>query len=258
MTHERTLDVLFTPADFERLPGRDLSEHTCVVFDVLRATSSMIVALANGAKAIHPVADIPEALALRRARPEVLLAGERHGVRIRGEQTGGVDFDLGNSPREFTPEAVSGRELVMTTTNGTRALRACSGAGRVFVGALLNLETLATRIAAIPSRHLLIVCSGTFEESALEDVLAAGALVDRLGADWRRGHFSDGARIARDLFRSCADDLEAALAASLNGRRLLQKPMLHDDVAFCARRDSVSLIAVQERNQVVRALPEAP
>lgn len=258
MTDQRSLDVLFTPADFDRLPGRDLRGHTCVVFDVLRATSSMIVALANGAEAVYPVADISEALAVRQARPEVQLAGERHGVRIRAEQTGGVDFDLGNSPREFTREAVAGRELVMTTTNGTRALRACAGAGRVFVGALLNLGALAVRIAETAPRHLLLVCSGTFEEAALEDTLAAGALIELLGPAWERGHFSDGARMARDLFRSCADDLEAALAASLNGSRLLLKPTLRDDVAFCARRDAVPLVAVQEGDRVVRATPEAP
>lgn len=257
MTADPTLDVLFTPADFERLPTRDLSRHTCVVFDVLRATSSMIAALANGVKEIFPVADIPEALALREQRPELLLAGERHGVRIRGEQTGGVDFDLGNSPREFTREAVAGRSLAMTTTNGTRALRACAGAGGVFVGAMLNLRALAERIAEEPSSHLLLVCSGTFEEAALEDTLAAGALIDLLGTDWERGHFSDGARMARNLFRSVANDLEGALAASLNGSRLLQKPALRDDVAFCARRDAIPLVAIQKDDRVMRAFPEA-
>lgn len=251
MTADRSIDVLFTPADFERLPGRDLSRHTCVVLDVLRATSSMIVALSNGAGTIYPVADIPEALALRQVRPGVLLAGERHGVRIRAGQTGGVDFDLGNSPREFTREAVAGRELVMTTTNGTRALRACAGAKQVFVGALLNLKALAKQIAETAPQHLLLVCSGTFEEAAMEDTLAAGALIELLGAGREDGHFSDGARMARDLFRAHADDMEAALAASLNGCRLLQNPTLRDDVAFCARRDAIPLVAVQEGGQVV-------
>jgi 2-phosphosulfolactate phosphatase len=77
-----TLEVLFTPADFAALAGRDLGQTCCVVFDVLRATSSMVTALAHGAEAVQPVADIPEALALRAAHPEVLLAGERNGLRI--------------------------------------------------------------------------------------------------------------------------------------------------------------------------------
>jgi 2-phosphosulfolactate phosphatase len=112
---ETNLEVLFTPAEFSALSGRDLSEVHCIVFDVLRATSTMLTALANGASAIFPVREIPEALKLRAAHPSALLAGERDGVRIRAAQTGGVDFDLGNSPREFTRERVAGREIIMTT-----------------------------------------------------------------------------------------------------------------------------------------------
>jgi hypothetical protein len=95
------------------------------VFDVLRATSSMVTALSNGAKAIVPVAGIPEALNFRSQKAEVLLAGEREGVRLPIELTGGIAFDLGNSPREFKREIVAGKTIVMTTTNGTRALRVC-------------------------------------------------------------------------------------------------------------------------------------
>src|ERR1043165_6729618 len=108
MPTERTIEVLFTPAEFETLRTRDLSETTCVVFDVLRATSSMVTALANGAEALQPVSEIHEALELRSKNPQLLLAGERDGLRIRGELSGGVDFDLGNSPREFTRERIAG------------------------------------------------------------------------------------------------------------------------------------------------------
>src|ERR1043165_3076032 len=121
MPTERTIEVLFTPAEFETLRTRDLSETTCVVFDVLRATSSMVTALANGAEAIMPVEEISEALAIKADDPSVLLAGERHGVRIEGTLSGGVRFDFGNSPREFTADKVRGKRIVTTTTNGTRA-----------------------------------------------------------------------------------------------------------------------------------------
>ena len=121
------LEVILSPAEFAGLRQRDLSQAVCVVFDILRATTSMITALANGAEAIIPVGEISEALALRQKNPSVLLAGERHGLRIRADLTGSIDFDLGNSPREFTVEKVSGKIIVMTTTNGTRALRAWFG-----------------------------------------------------------------------------------------------------------------------------------
>src|SRR5215211_2708797 len=137
-----TLEVILTPAEFGPLRQRDLSQTVCVVFDILRATTSMITALANGADSIIPVEQISEALELRRQRPELLLAGERDGVRIRSNLTGGIDFDLGNSPREFTSERVQGRSIVMTTTNGTRALRACAAAQVVLIGSFLNLRAI--------------------------------------------------------------------------------------------------------------------
>src|SRR6516162_3651732 len=104
----KTLEVLFTPADFAALKKRKLDHTLCVVFDIFRATSSMVTALASGAAAIVPVGEIPEALAIKRETPDVLLAGERDGIRIRAKLTGGIDFDLGNSPREFTREKVAG------------------------------------------------------------------------------------------------------------------------------------------------------
>lgn len=103
-----SLEVLFTPAEFAALAECDLSETVCVVLDVLRATSTMITALAHGAQAIVPVLTIENALAYRRQHPDVLLAGERDGLRISAGLAGGVEFDLGNSPSEFTSERVRG------------------------------------------------------------------------------------------------------------------------------------------------------
>jgi 2-phosphosulfolactate phosphatase len=235
------LTVCFTPADFDALARADLTDTTCVVFDVLRATSSMLTALAGGATFILPVATIEEALAARRADPRLLLAGERGGRRIQGAQAQGVEFDLGNSPREFTPERVRGRGLAMTTTNGTRALRACARASAVWVGALLNLEALAARLLRAPPRSLAIVCSGTFEEAALEDTLAAGALVARLWPSYEAGQVSDSAEIARQLYAAAEPDFPRAFARARNARRLLADPDLHGDVAVCLRRDSLAL-----------------
>ena len=143
------IEAILTPAELPALAKRDLRETLCVVFDVLRATSTIVTALHNGAKAIIPVGEISEALAFKKAKSgkrkadTILLGGERDGVRIRAAQTGGTDFDLGNSPRECTPETVRGKTIVSTTTNGTRALRACAGAKTVLVGSFLNLAATA-------------------------------------------------------------------------------------------------------------------
>jgi 2-phosphosulfolactate phosphatase len=247
-----TLEVLFAPAEFTTLPQRDLSQTVCVVFDILRATSSMITALGNGATAIAPVSDIPEALRLRQRHPDILLAGERAGLRIEAHLTGGVTFDLGNSPREFTAEKVAGRAIATTTTNGTRALRACAAASRTLVAAFLNLQATADFIARQAPPNLLIVCSGTFEEAAYEDVLGAGALCDLLWDTYGRGTVSDSAHMARQLYHLEQHDLLGGVSRARNGRALLAKPALREDVPFCAQRDLFSFVAQQDQDGLVR------
>jgi 2-phosphosulfolactate phosphatase len=170
------IDAILSPAELPALARRDLRDTACVVFDVLRATSTFVTALHHGAKAVIPVAEISEALALRQKQPGVLLGGERDGVRIRAAQTGVGDFDLGNSPREYTPEKVRGKTIVSTTTNGTRALRACAGAKTVLAASFLNLTATAQFIRLLQPVQILLVCAGTGENLADEDVLAAGAL----------------------------------------------------------------------------------
>jgi len=174
------IDAILSPAELPALAKCDLRDATCVVFDVLRATSTFVTALHNGAKAVIPIAEISEALAIRQKQPGVLLGGERDGVRIRAAQTGGVDFDLGNSPREYTPEKVRGKTIVSTTTNGTRALRACAGAQTVLAASFLNLTATAQFIRRIQPAQIVLVCAGTRENIATEDVLAAGALGEML------------------------------------------------------------------------------
>lgn len=250
----RTLEVLFSPAEFAALARLDLSETVCVVFDILRATSSMVTALGNGAKAIIPVMGIPEALGFRAQNADVFLAGEREGMRIPVELTGGIAFDLGNSPREFKNEIVAGKTIVMTTTNGTRALRACAHAKRVIAASFLNLRAVADRLEEEAPAHLFLVCSGTKEEAAYEDALCAGALCDVLSGEWSAENVSDSALIARKLYRLEKPDLLAAVSQSSNGRRLLSQPELRDDVPFCIRRDVVAMVPEMNARGEVTAL----
>jgi 2-phosphosulfolactate phosphatase len=237
-----SLDVLFTPADFVALKTRDLQDTACVVFDVFRATTSMVTALANGAREIVPMLEIAEALAFRDRHPGVLLAGERNGRRIGALLTGGVEFDLGNSPREFTETAVAGKTIVMTTTNGTRALRSCAHARTVVIGAFLNLVAAANFIRDENPARLLLVCSGTHEEAAYEDVLAAGACCELLWSDETDRVATDAARISRRVFKLAELDLAAAAQCSRNGRRLLGMPDLRDDVPFSLQRDVMTVV----------------
>jgi 2-phosphosulfolactate phosphatase len=249
---KRTLEVLFSPAEFNTLGTRDLSESVCVVFDVLRATSVMVQALSEGAEGIIPVGTIQEAVALHHSKPGLVLAGERHGLRIMADQSGGVSFLLGNSPREFTRELINGKTIVTTTTNGTRALQACRGAAEVLVGAFLNLDAVATYLQQERSSSIIIVCSGTGEEAAYEDTLGAGALCAVLVENGFEGRIVDSARIAMAVFKQEQNDLLGAMQRASNGARLLGIAELKDDVELCLRRNTVPLLARMGTDGVVR------
>jgi 2-phosphosulfolactate phosphatase len=237
------VEVILAPAEIALLPQRDLSGTTCVVFDVLRATSTFVTALANGARRIYPVASIEEARALHARMPQALLGGERGGLRLDG-------FDLGNSPREYTPERVHGRDIIATTTNGTVALHACALGAAVFAGALLNVDALAAHLrgtGAIPGR-LLLICAGTGTQFAIEDGFAAGALLARLDP----ASPDDAARAMLSLYEQGRANPAGVLQNSANGRRLGEIG-LGGDVDFCARTGSVNVVAMM-RNGALEAI----
>lgn len=238
------LDVSLTPVEFAALENSDLSRTTCVVLDILRATTSITVAIANGARSVRPVPDIASALAVRTSQSECLLAGEREGERITAALTGGVEFDLGNSPREFVKDVVQGKDFVITTTNGSRALHACRGAGLLVAGSLPNRSAVLERVSASSTECLRIVCSGTGEEFSFEDALGAGAYVDWLVERGLVESVSDSAWNVRELYRKHAPDLLGAMKFAANGRRLLAHQTLAPDVAYCLRMDELEAVPV--------------
>ena len=245
------IETILSPTELPLLARRDWRGTACVVFDILRATSTFVTALHHGATGIIPVSEISEAVALRRQRHELLLAGERDGVKIRAAQSGEVDFDFGNSPREFRPETVRGKMIVSTTTNGTRALRACAGSPCVVAAAFLNLAATAKFLREKNFSDVLLVCAGTGEGVADEDVLAAGALIENLqGAGHVR--LDAASQTALQTFAAGKNDLAAAIGSSQNGRRLLANPDLRADVAFCAQRDIYDLVAVMTADGALR------
>ena len=152
------------------IPEGALRGGVAVVIDVLRATTTMIHALAAGCDAIMPCNEIEEARRIARSLPEgsALLAGERQGLPIDG-------FDLGNSPGDCTPDVCSGKTLVMTTTNGTRAILASLDAERVLVAAFVNRKATVEALK-VEDRPIHLVCAGTDGQISLEDSMFAGAL----------------------------------------------------------------------------------
>jgi 2-phosphosulfolactate phosphatase len=248
------IDAILSPAELPALAERDLRGTACVVFDVLRATSTFATALHNGAKAVIPVGEIPEAIAFKKKQPDVLLGGERDGVKIRAEQSGGIDFDLGNSPREYTPEKVRGKTIVSTTTNGTRALRACAGAQTVLAASFLNLGATAEFLRANNFQEVLLVCAGTRDNPADEDIIAAGAMVEILFRDKAADELSGPAKVCFQIFTLAKSELDSRISNSENGRRLLAIPDLRDDVAFCLQRDIFPLVARMDADGAIRVV----
>lgn len=202
-------------------------EGSVAVFDVLRATTTIGYALAAGVQQVLPCVAVEEARALAATFPpgEALLGGERGGVKIEG-------FDLGNSPEEYTPRRCSGKHLVFTTTNGTRAMAAARTAQAVYLGALANVTAVAAALAQADRVHLL--CAGTEGQISAEDVYAAGLVARQLiqGADWE---LNDEAILAMALAKSDGSALDV-LRSSRGGRNLIDLG-LNRDIEVASRCD---------------------
>jgi len=238
------LDVAFLPSLFRRP-----EQYVCVVVDVLRASSSLVVLLERGVDEVLPARSIGEARRLARERPHYLLCGERGGLPPRG-------FHYGNSPAEFAGLDLTGRRAILCTSNGTRALARVAAAPLVLVGALLNATAVgraAVEAAAARELGVAIVCSGDDGGTAfsLEDALAAGAIVDAilgLGREAPRLELSDGALAALTIYRAHQGQEQAALRASCHARDL-EALGLGEDLSFCAQRDAFAAVPYLRRDE---------
>jgi len=223
----RALDVAETPASATSRAQVPI----VVVIDVLRATSSIVAALDNGAAAIVPVREVDEAIAVMRriGRERVLLCGERESRLIEG-------FDLDNSPASFARDRVAGRTLVLTTTNGTRALtEAAWGNTTVYCAALLNRDAIVDRLAQ-STDAVRLLCAGDHGEPSFEDLLCAGAIADALMRRDKNLDVTDSARAAATVYAANAKRLTTAIASGTHAR-LLAANGFAADVASCAKID---------------------
>ncbi len=228
------IDVFFNPLGVN---VGDLTGRGVVVIDVLRATTTVITALANGAKAVIPAATSEEAvrLASNLEKDGVLLAGERKCLKIEG-------FALGNSPREMSAAAVAGKTIVLATANGTPALVATQGGDPVLVGAPANFKALAARARAILAQrgYLVIVCAGRERQFAVEDAYTAGRLIKAVKKGLRKLALNDAATAAvalTDAFATWKEALEGSEAA-----RQLAEVDLAEDVRFAAKADRFTVV----------------
>lgn len=231
-----------------RVAPEDLSGTTAVVIDVLRATTTILYALEAGAREVIPCLEIDDALKIAASLPraQVVLGGERGGLRIEG-------FDLGNSPLEYDPPAVAGKTVVMTTTNGTRAMGRCRTAESVLIGAFVNAAALAERLAE--RERIALVCAGSDEDVTRDDVLFAGLMVERLQRRSRNAYRLNGQAIdarekwlaslpgpmATDAEKMPPGILADQLRKSLAGQKLVSIGM-EDDLYAAAQLDRSCLV----------------
>lgn len=225
------IDVHFTPAEVEPAV---LAEATVVVIDVVRATTTIVEALANGVRAVLPTSSTEEAvkLAASLGREDTLLGGERKGLKIEG-------FDLGNSPLEYVGDEVEGKQVVMTTTNGTPALRAADEAARVLVCAFTNLTAVACSVA--DDAHVVVQCAGREGRFCFEDAVCAGHLLLRIQELRGAGlQLNDPARAACALAERVEVSAEflRGTAAGLS----IEAIGLGDDLTVCADVDRHDIV----------------
>jgi len=237
---------IITFSHYKEVTDDVLKDSYAVVIDLLRATSTMIWAISNGAKGIIPVEDISEARLLKRLDESVLLGGERGGLKIEG-------FDLDNSPLSYKKEAIFGKTVVMTTTNGTRALKKASCAKRIFLGSFINAKKTAEYIMKETLHYnidtISIVCAGTEEKFTLEDILCAGYFVDLFIENFPDVFLDDLSLASHVLYKKFENDPHEILKYSYHYNHL-KKLGFEADLEFCLRKDFVDCVC-EFRNLVV-------
>jgi len=227
------IDVFFTPAG---VTPQDVQGRSVVVVDVLRATTTIAVALTHGARAVVPAGSTEEALRIAQnlERDDVVLAGERKSVRIPG-------FALGNSPHEFSIDAVKGKTIVLSTTNGTPALLSANGAREVFAMAAVNFGAVVAKCRQVLADHadLVILCAGRERQFALEDAFAAGRLAKVLLPEGglKVVAVNDGGLACLELARHFGQRWMRAFKASAHGRNLAELGF-GADLKLCADEDT--------------------
>ena len=232
-----SITTLVTPA--EKWQSRN--ESATIVIDVLRATTSIVVALCQGAGAVYPVASIPAARKLARSLPGFpLLAGERNGLRIPG-------FDLGNSPLEFQSSSIPRRPIVMCTTNGTKAIRRFGGDNKLYTAALVNMEATARLVSH--QDGICLVCSGKEGKFSLEDAFCAGGIISQLKIS-RILHLDDGSLMCLAIWDAHRND-PLELLRTCNHGIYLQSLGMTRDLEFCAQLNVYAKVPVWTGEKLV-------
>jgi len=228
------LDVYFSVQTFQEEQVRN---KTIVIIDVLRATSTIVTAIANGAKAVIPVGDMGEASRIAQSvdSDDYLLCGEKDGMKIEG-------YDLGNSPLEYASSVVGGKSLILNTTNGTKAIKKSIHAEEVYIASFLNLDVVVDTLRKVKN-DIVIVCSGWKGRLSLEDMLLAGNIIYKLSNGKMDRDARDGAKIAFTIYEKYREDLESVISHSNHATRL-RDLMGTEDISYCCQINRTRVLPI--------------
>lgn len=219
-----------------------------VVIDVLRATSTIVRAFMNGAKEVVPVGTLEFGLKASgsSAGGKMLRGGERNMVKIDG-------FNLGNSPLEYERETVEDKSIVFLTTNGTKAIVKTKFSEQTIICSFQNLKTVA-HYAVHLGQDVVTLCSGRNGEFSLEDTVCAGRLIQEIASIKKDVELTDSALAARAISKSMGRSLKKVLSETEHGRLLVENGF-EEDIAYCAKLNTTTVIPVFSNN-AIRQLPE--
>jgi 2-phosphosulfolactate phosphatase len=243
------LEVYFSPI---QVPQSAVTGKVVAMIDVLRASSSIAAALANGARTVLPFDSAEEAITRAKSfdRKEIVLAGERRMLPIAG-------FDLGNSPLEYTSEVVEGRTILLTTTNGTAAVSSVQGARDIFVASYVNFTAVMSvlRTAVHGGAEVVLLCAGRERAFALEDAACAGRFVRHLTGGESSVDLNDSALAAMLIEKRYGDRIDTVFADAEHGQALREAGFAADLVA-CAQLDAYPVIPVYQDRQITKIGPD--
>ncbi|UXP33058.1 2-phosphosulfolactate phosphatase [Reichenbachiella agarivorans] len=231
-----SIDVCLSP---NLIDLYDLKGKIVVVVDILRATSVMTTALAHGAKEIIPVEHLDEAKGYL-TKKGYLCAAERGGQQIEG-------FPLDNSPFSYMDESIVGASIVITTTNGTLAIKRSEEADEILIGSFLNLSSIADYIK-MQNKDVLVHCAGWKGKTNMEDTLFAGALVEKLKLSHQLG--CDTPHMALTYWEAVKADLSETIANSSHAKRL-NGLNITEDISFCMRIDEYQVVPKMKGDKLV-------
>lgn len=229
------LETLFIPEEIKKI---ELADKLVVIIDVLRASSTIVTALANGCRGFIPILSPDKARkkAEQFEKERVLLGGEREGIKIEG-------FDLGNSPREYKREAVKDKTVIFSTTNGVKTLEMVKDAYRIIIGSFLNLQAVCNYCTNYKG-DISIICAGKEGRFSLEDTACAGMLVDSLkNVLSETCQESDANLTARLLYKKFGNNILEILRKSQHGR-YLESIGLDEDLRFCSQLDISRIVPI--------------